>query len=130
MRDNGMCLKRPTFICMTAQGHRLRNYFDENGIKYLSAANKLGVHVNTLRNWMSQEELTQSALNKLVSTFPSIIGVFDEVQFWTFNEHQFRASNSETLEQEDIHKRYQELLHRYNELLEKHVALQEQLMLK
>jgi hypothetical protein len=125
-----MCLKRPTFICMTAQGHRLRNYFDENGIKYLSAANKLGVHVNTLRNWMSQEELTQSALNKLVSTFPSIIGVFDEVQFWTFNEHQFRASNSETLEQEDIHKRYQELLHRYNELLEKHVALQEQLMLK
>jgi hypothetical protein len=125
-----MCLKRPTFISMTAQGHRLRNYFDENGIKYLSAANKLGVHVNTLRNWMSQEELTQSALNKLVSTFPSIIGVFDEVQFWTFNEHQFRASNSETLEQEDIHKRYQELLHRYNELLEKHVALQEQLMLK
>jgi uncharacterized protein YjcR len=130
MRDNGMCLKRPTFICMTAQGHRLRNYFDENGIKYLSAANKLGVHVNTLRNWMSQEELTQSALNKLVSTFPSIIGVFDEVQFWTFNEHQFRASNSETLEQENIHKRYQDLLHRYNELLEKHVALQEQLMLK
>ncbi|MFT4546013.1 MAG: hypothetical protein ACI9UR_001495 [Bacteroidia bacterium] len=125
-----MCLKRPTFICMTAQGHRLRNYFDENGIKYLSAANKLGVHVNTLRNWMSQEELTQSALNKLVSTFPSIIGVFDEVQFWTFNEHQFRASNSETLEQENIHKRYQDLLHRYNELLEKHVALQEQLMLK
>jgi uncharacterized protein YjcR len=115
---------------MTAQGHRLRNYFDENGIKYLSAANKLGVHVNTLRNWMSQEELTQSALNKLVSTFPSIIGVFDEVQFWTFNEHQFRASNSETLEQENIHKRYQDLLHRYNELLEKHVALQEQLMLK
>jgi plasmid maintenance system antidote protein VapI len=130
MRDNDVCVKRPTFVRMTAQGHRLRNYFDENGIKYLSAAQKLDVHVNTLRNWMSQEELTQSALNKLVSTFPSIIGVFKEVQFWSLNVNQFRASNSETLEQEDIHKRYQDLLHRYNELLEKHVALQEQLMLK
>jgi len=112
---------------MTAQGDRLRNYLDENGIKYQSAAQKLGIHVNTLRNWMGQEELPQAAFNKLASSFPSIIHRFKEVQFWCLNQNQFRIANPQ-LGEENIHERYQELLHRYNELLEKHVALQEQFM--
>ena len=118
-----------TFVYMASQGNRLRNYFDEHGIKYLGAANKLGVHVNTLRNWMSLEKLPTTALNQLASTFPPLIPLFPEIQFWTINERQFKAANIDTLGQEDIDKRYQDLLNRYNDLLEKHVALQERFML-
>lgn len=125
---------------MEPHGVRLKNYLGSNGIKQLNAAQKLDIHVNTLRNWFYMEEFTLDMLNKLFSAYPALINVYSEVQYFEItipsNPNSMGALNDET-DLETWKKRahhYQEgyisTLKKYNEMLEKHVALQQEVLVK
>jgi hypothetical protein len=116
------------FVPMDGDGERLRAFFDSRGLKYLVAAERLGVHVNTLRNWMAQDVFKPEMLDKLVATFPTSYTTFPNAQLL---EPSIASQGAWPVAATDTHhtdKRYVDLLNRYNLLLEKHVALQERLL--
>ena len=120
---------------MPKHGQLLKNYLQQTGIKQKNAAEKLGVHVNTIRNWYDQQEFSLDQINKLCTEYPDIISEFRNVQYVGVNLPETVTDLSENLQAEkeiDWHKkavfyqeRYYKTLQRYNDLLEKQLAMQD-----
>lgn len=125
---------------MSKHGERLRNYLSTAGIKQKNAANKLGIHVNTLRNWFYTDEFSLDTLNKLFSAYPALINVYSEVQYFEISipsNHSLMETPKDQADLEIWKQRaysYQEsylnTLKKYNEMLEKYVALQQEVLAK
>jgi hypothetical protein len=118
---------------MSPQGPRLRTYFKLHGIKLVAAATKLGIHVNTLQNWLSSSELELKAFARLAEHWPDVMDEFPEVEWRKVpsnvmepNVHYLSKADSACLEKlTEINQRYIALLERHNALLEKYLALKE-----
>lgn len=117
---------------MKEQGARLRKYLKREGIKFVVAAQRLGIHVNTLHNWMAQESLELGIFGRLARVWPDIMEEFPEVE-WRRIGSDVRDSASVYLTMaeaetqrkfQELSDRYTQLLERYNALLEKYVLLQ------
>ena len=125
---------------MPSHGELLKNYLKTTGIKQKNAAEKLGVHVNTLRNWCVQKEFSLDQINTLFTEYPGIISEFSNVQYVGVNlpETVTDLPDYELAQEEiDWHKkavfyqeRYYKTLKRYNDLLEKYTAMQDKILSK
>jgi uncharacterized protein YjcR len=113
---------------MKPHGDRLKDYLEGHGIKQVVAAQKLEVHVNTLRNWMTLETFKHETITRVVSTFPAIYSAFEDVTFIGLDGKHFRQCISDNGQSEQEEARYVALLHKYNQLLEQHVALQQKIL--
>jgi transcriptional regulator with XRE-family HTH domain len=125
-----------TFAAVMHQGNVLREYLRVRGITQSSAASLLGVHVNTLRNWMSADTLDARAAELLAQQWPDIVKLIPrpytsrytsshtEVSAVSEAQHTYGRSGAEasTISGTDITTRYLRLLEKYNDLLERFVA--------
>jgi hypothetical protein len=120
---------------MSPQGPRLRAYFKLHGVKLIAAASKLGVHVNTLQNWLKSSELELRVFSNLAEHWPDIMDEFPEVEWrripTTVAEpsmsYMSRADSACLDRLANLNQRYIALLENHNELLEKYLLLKEQL---
>ena len=125
---------------MSTHGEILKNYLNTTGIKQKNAAEKLGVHVNTLRNWCAQKKFSLEQINTLFVNYPSIISEFGNVQYVGINIPETITDLPDNAPPEteiDWHKkavfyqeRYYKTLKRYNDLLEKYAAMQDKILSK
>lgn len=131
-----MFFPRANFGSMPSQGERLRSYFRNEGVKLVTAAKKLEIHVNTLQNWLHSEELDISVFARLGKHWPNIMEEFPEVEWRkvpseTIDPSAFYLNQADAACREQLaslNNRYINLLERHNELLEKHLLLQEKLI--
>ena len=119
-------------------GSVLREFLSVRGIKQSSASRQLGIHVNTLRNWMGMEKLDARSLNLLLVNWPELRSVLPRP---VTSQYAISSGVSASLSEpaaaygssvidgrdrssmlaDEFSERYMRLLERYAELLEKHL---------
>ena len=113
---------------MSPQGPRLRAYFKIRGVKLVAAAYKLGVHVNTLQNWLKSSELELKVFSNLAEHWPDIMDEFPEVEWRRIPTAAMEPSMSYMSRADSAClDRLANLNQRYIALLEKYLLLKEQL---
>ncbi len=120
---------------MPHRGERLRKYLDANRIKYAQLAREIGIHKNTMQNWLDHVNLQDEHIVKISSRYPSIKDAFPEINwpaFETFVDKVEDGSAEYGVLSDECQKRiskwkdkYLELSDRYSSLLEKHTLLLE-----
>ncbi len=119
-------------------GSVLREFLSVRGIKQSSAARQLGIHVNTLRNWMGMEKLDARSLELLIRNWPelgtllprpvtsnyNLAGTLSPLVSESSAPYGVQlAEGRGTMSAGDLADRYMRLLERYTELLEKHLEV-------
>ena len=122
------------------QGNVLREFLRVRGITQSAAASALGVHVNTLRNWMSAEHLDARAAELLTLQWPELakliprpytscqvgsppdVPVMASEPAQTYGRHNYDVPSPQ-VPISDMTSRYLRLLEKYNELLERYMEL-------
>jgi hypothetical protein len=123
---------------MESHGERFKKYVKTNGLKHAVVAGKLGIHVNTLRNWFAMPTFSLDMVGRLAAVFPGVRALYPDVRSLD-NEAQPTVVSNEVLEStttkeqlenqvQFYQERYIKSLKRYNELLEKHIELQDRLL--
>jgi len=124
----------------THHGQQLRRYFDSLDLNYEQIRRRLQIGSrNTLANWLNRERLAPHMLQRLAQHMPDAMRVLTEVE-WTstvrtsvlaepkahYGLHPQRNDDEDCLK--ELHRwkdRYIELLTDYNDMLRRHIELQE-----
>jgi len=123
---------------MGSHGERFKKYVKNNGLKHATVAAKLGVHVNTLRNWFAMPTFSLDMMGRLAAVFPDLLSLYPDVRLLDDKAHStvdFNVMADTTTTKEQLEnqvqfyqERYIKSLKRYSELLEKHIELQDRLL--
>jgi plasmid maintenance system antidote protein VapI len=62
------------------RGERLAAFLKRTGVTYSQAAREVGVHRNTIHNWVESETLAVDNILKLVQVFPTLADAYPELQ--------------------------------------------------
>ena len=126
----------------THHGEQLRRYFDSLDLNYEQIRRRLGIGSrNTLASWLNHERLTPRMLQRLAQHMPDAMRVLTEVEWTTAMKppllSEQRAHYGMQPQRDDYEDcrmelnrwkdRYIELLSDYNDMLRRHIELQEKL---
>ena len=125
----------------THHGEQLRRYFDSLDLNYEQIRRRLGIGSrNTLASWLNHERLTPRMLQRLAQRMPDAMRVLTEVEWTTARRHSllsetrghygmqpqrddYEDCRTELNRWKDL---YIELLSDYNDMLRRHIELQNQ----